>query len=252
MGGQDSRAWAQRSPLKRQFRNALFKGELTVSRATALRQDVVKLRYQTGVETTGFMTSRATIGSEKNVRIQPILNFDNLRASASLSDEEFNTFQTQTLATLEALCLKLGSEVLLEALEHPPRITPEGTVLLWFAFSDVEIEAIQSTSDKVRRGHTVLFDYFGDNPLGVLERGGFAGLVTSRSVQSWQYDQPRRFHKMGQGHGLYGLKRLFDATVFDPIFLEVMNSEHYCLFYNYEIHDLDQLLMLYIDSLGKR
>jgi hypothetical protein len=181
--------------------------------------------------------------------IRPVYDFGTLETAGVLSSDELNAFKAQTLGTVERLRTALGPTVVLEATSPLPRSVGKDDVLLWLAPSEEDVLAAAPEFDAETRARTILFDYAGENPLGLLERSGVAGLVTSSAVQSWESERPKRLHKMGQGHGLYGLKRLFDRASFDPIFLGVMSSEHYCIYYNDEVHELDQLLKMYVERL---
>jgi hypothetical protein len=200
-------------------------------------------RGQTTLTRSGCATAMNTM----KIRIHPILNLEPLNALGLEADDVRNLKQ-QTHRTLETLRSQLGSEVVLASSDAPPVTLSATEVVLWFVFSEAEVETI-AVQNAVMRARTILFGYPGDDPLGALEVTGAAGLVTNPTVQSWESERAKRFHKMGQGHGLYGLKRLFDATRYDPVFLKIMASDHYCIFYNYEVHDLEKLLMSYLERL---
>jgi hypothetical protein len=181
--------------------------------------------------------------------IQPIIDFEAAKVNSVLSASEFAVFQQQTLETFNLLRTRLGQNHVLDIKTKLDGNISINNVLLWFCFSSEEAEALSNLLSEEQKKRVILFDFFGENILGLLEKTGFAGLVTSATVMSWVSERDQRFHKMGQGHGLYGLKSLFDSSKFDPRFLEVMTSENYCLFYNYEIHDLGKLLLLYVEQL---
>jgi hypothetical protein len=185
--------------------------------------------------------------SETKLRIQPILNLESLN-DLGLETDDVRILEQQARHTLEKLRSLLGSGVVSAASDAPPSTLLQTEVLLWFVFTETEIQAI-AAQNPATRARTMLLGYSGDDPLGALEATGAAGLVTNRTVQSWESARPKQFHKMGQGHGLYGLKRLFDATRYDPAFLNIMASDHYCIFYNYEVHDLEKLLLSYLEGL---
>lgn len=185
-----------------------------------------------------------------NLLIQPVLNFTMARASSPLSVDDFLVFQEQILEVVKLLQNKFGREKVLETVTEFEGSLRDDMVLLWFVFTTEEAEIVAASLDDTVKQKVVLFNYSDENPLRLLERTGFGGLVTQRTINSWVNQTPKDFHKMGQGHGLYGFKQLFDSSVFDPSFLKVMMSENYCIFYSYEIHDLDKLLLLYLERLS--
>jgi hypothetical protein len=90
-------------------------------------------------------------------------------------------------------------------------------------------EAIKNLSEHQRKS-IIAFDFPRDvQPLNFLEESQILGLVTYKAVSNWIDETPNHVYLMGQGYGIYGLKSLFDATVFNEHNAQI-SSENYCLF----------------------
>ncbi len=181
--------------------------------------------------------------------IQPILDFTPLIDEGTLSKDDLTLLQEQVYEVLKLLKSKLGKHLIAQEKSKLEADVAPNQTLLWFCFTATQARKLSSELTPAQKARVILFYFHGEQPLQLLEETGFLGLITQDAVSSWVSNHPKQFHKMGQGHGLYGLKRFFDASLFEQDFMDVMHSEHYCIFYNYEIHDLDRLLLMYLEQI---
>lgn len=185
--------------------------------------------------------------------IQPVLNLDELEQPQTVSRERLVSYEEQEVSFIKLLELKLPQIEVQEISRHLPRDVKLDEFILWFvgSYPDERIIELALSLDEKIKNQTILFCYAGDDPRGLLEATHFAGLVTEATAHYWKADFPKTAFKLGVGHGLYGLKSMFDKEKFIPLFKSLKSSEHYMIFYNYTDYQLDRILFEYLTALSE-
>jgi hypothetical protein len=132
-----------------------------------------------------------------------------------------------------------------------PEHVESGTFYLCIVNDPSKFSELSEKIDVEVKEKVILVDYPIDIGKEFLEKTRFCGLVTRDSVSSWLDESPKKFRKIGYRYGIWGLKKAYNPTLFEAIDFGLLHSENYCLIYNYEIHELDKIIRLYLESLDE-
>ncbi len=183
------------------------------------------------------------------ISIQPVVNIGSPIKELGLSAQDLADAQQRVEKILSRLAATSDGWTIQPLSDAIPATVADNETILWFAPSRAEIELAVVTLNQKIVNRIIVFDYQDEDVLQLLEDVGVPALVRSRTINNWLTDRDRKFFKMGQGHGFYGLKSLFDAQLYDQGLMDIFSSEHYALFYDFEVHDLGRLLEPYVRSL---
>jgi hypothetical protein len=127
-----------------------------------------------------------------------------------------------------------------------PDTISKDDLVIYFTYETKDfLEAIKGLSEYQRKS-IIAFDLPRDfHPLNFLEESRILGLVTYKAVSDWMSQASPRSQLMGQGYGIYGLKSLFDRSIFDENNAQI-SSDNYCLFHDYSQPSLSDDMLKYL------
>lgn len=186
-------------------------------------------------------------------QIIPVAIFNDNAASDTTGEVETDRFRAQLAAALNSVQTAFGQQVVTEVVSRVPDSLSENQVIFLFDYT-TGTEYLRSLAsckaDALKRRILLMDAWVSTGTLQLLDETNFGGLITHRAFKTLgESATTPMMGLMGQAHGFYGLRALFDATFYDMNYFELFSDDVYGLFYNREVHTLERLLLPYLTAL---